>query len=42
MSFGSGVSSPGMGPRGAMERFSSGTDERGQIYNPRVMHRMLF
>ena len=42
MSFGIGVSSPGMGPRGAMERFSSGSDERGQIYNPRVMKRMLF
>jgi len=41
MSFGIGVSNPGMGPRGAMERFSTGTDQRGQIYNKHVMKRML-
>lgn len=41
MGFGIGVSSPGMGPRGAMESFSAGDDQRGQIYNRRVVNRML-
>lgn len=41
MGFGIGVSGAGMGPRGAMESFAAGSDERGQIYNPRVMKRML-
>ncbi len=41
MSFGIGVSSPGMGPRGAMENFAGGDEKRGQIYNPHVVQRML-
>ncbi|MEE4193996.1 MAG: ABC transporter ATP-binding protein [Anaerolineae bacterium] len=40
MGFGIGVSSPGMGPRGAMRRFSGDEDE-GQIFNKRVVARML-
>jgi ATP-binding cassette subfamily B multidrug efflux pump len=41
MGFGIGVSSPGMGPRGAMENFAAGEEERGTIYNRRVVVRML-
>ncbi|HPH97723.1 MAG TPA: ABC transporter ATP-binding protein [Anaerolineaceae bacterium] len=41
MGFGIGVSSPGMGPRGAMENFAASDDRRGQIFNGRVMKRML-
>ncbi len=41
MGFGIGVSSPGMGPRGALEDFSSGQDTRGQVFNRRVVLRML-
>lgn len=40
MGFGIGVSSPGMGPRGAMRRFS-GNEEEGKIYNKHVVARML-
>jgi len=40
MSFGIGVSGAGMGPRSAIEDFAA-PDQRGQIYNPRVMKRML-
>lgn len=41
MSFGIGVSSPGMGPRNAMETFAEGDGQRGRIYNQRVISRML-
>jgi ATP-binding cassette, subfamily B, multidrug efflux pump len=41
MSFGIGVSGTGMGPRNAMETFAEGGDQRGQVYNPRVVRRML-
>ena len=41
MSFGIGVSGPGMGPRNAMETFAEGGDQGGQVYNPRVVRRML-
>ena len=41
MSFGIGVSSSGMGPRNAMETFAEGVDKRGQVYNRRVVTRML-
>lgn len=41
MGFGIGVSSPGMGPRGALDQFSAGDDKRGQVYNPRVVARLL-
>ncbi len=40
MSFGIGVSGMGMGPRNAMQTFA-GDDQRGQVYNPRVIRRML-
>lgn len=40
MGFGIGVSSPGMGPRGAMRNFA-GNEEEGQIFNKRVITRML-
>jgi ABC-type multidrug transport system fused ATPase/permease subunit len=41
MSFGIGVSGAGMGPRNAMETFAEGGDTRGQVYNRRVLSRML-
>ena len=41
MSFGIGVSGSGMGPRNAMETFAEGGDQHGQVYNQRVMSRML-
>ena len=41
MSFGIGVSSPGMGPRGAMENFAEGDGKGGQVFNRRVVVRML-
>ncbi len=41
MGFGIGVSNPGMGPRGALDRFSGGEDERGQVFNPKVVSRLL-
>jgi ABC-type multidrug transport system fused ATPase/permease subunit len=41
MGFGIGVSGSGMGPRGAMESFAAGDDKGGQIYNRRVVTRML-
>lgn len=41
MGFGIGVSGAGMGPRNAMESFSGGDDQRGKIYNRRVVQRML-
>jgi ATP-binding cassette, subfamily B, multidrug efflux pump len=41
MGFGIGVSGSGMGPRGALDSFAHGGDTPGQIYNPRVVTRML-
>jgi ABC-type multidrug transport system fused ATPase/permease subunit len=41
MGFGIGVSNPGMGPRGIIEQFSGGTDTRGQVFNRRVVVRLL-
>jgi len=41
MGFGIGVSSPNMGPRGALDQFSQGEDERGAMFNRRVVVRML-
>ena len=41
MGFGIGVSHPGMGPRGALDHFSSGQDTRGQVFNRRVLVRLL-
>ena len=40
MGFSIGVSGSGMGPRGALEGFAS-SDNRGKIYNPHVVRRML-
>ncbi len=40
MSFGIGVSGMGMGPRNVMQTFA-GNEQRGQVYNPRVIRRML-
>ncbi len=41
MGFGIGVSSPGMGPRGALDQFSTGEDRGGQVYDQRVIVRLL-
>lgn len=42
MGFGIGVSSPGMGPRGALDQFSGGEeDRRGVVFNRNVVARML-
>ena len=41
MGFGIGVSGAGMGPRGAIENFAEGGDQHGQIFNRRVVTRML-
>jgi ATP-binding cassette subfamily B multidrug efflux pump len=41
MGFGIGVSNPGMGPRGALDRFSGGENERGQVFNPKVVSRLF-
>ena len=41
MGFGIGVSSPGMGPRGALDSFATETDERGKVFNRRVVVRLL-
>ena len=41
MGFGIGVSSPGMGPRGALDQFSTGEDRGGQVYDQRVFIRLL-
>ncbi len=41
MGFGIGVSSPGMGPRSALDSFSSGEDRRGVAFNPHVVSRLL-
>ncbi len=41
MGFGIGVSSPGMGPRGALESFSSGEDSKGKVFDRHIMRRLL-
>jgi ATP-binding cassette subfamily B multidrug efflux pump len=41
MGFGIGVSSPGMGPRGALGSFSAGEDRRGAAFNRHVVSRLL-
>ena len=41
MGFGIGVSSSGMGPRNVMETFAEGDGKRGQVYDQRVVTRML-
>ena len=41
MAFNIGVSNPGMGPRGAFERFAEHGDTRGQVFNRRVVVRLL-
>ena len=41
MGFGIGVSGSGMGPRNAMESFAEGDGKRGQVFNQRVVTRML-
>ncbi len=42
MGFGIGVSNPGMGPRGALDSFSGGEeDRRGAVFNRAVVKRML-
>ena len=35
MGFGIGASGFGMGPRGALENFAGGEDERGKVFNRR-------
>ncbi len=42
MGFGIGGSGTGgMGPRSALDQFSAGQDTRGQVFNPRVVSRLL-
>lgn len=41
MSFSIGSVTPEMGPRGALENFGSKEFEGGEVYNPRVVRRML-
>lgn len=41
MGFGIGVSNPGMGPRGVLDSFSAGEDQRGLAFNPRVVSRLF-
>jgi ABC-type multidrug transport system fused ATPase/permease subunit len=41
MGFGIGVSNPGMGPRGTLGHFAAGQEAHGQIFNPRVVMRLL-
>jgi ATP-binding cassette subfamily B multidrug efflux pump len=41
MGFGIGVSGPSMGPRGALDTFSGGEKERGEVFNPHVVSRLL-
>ncbi len=41
MSFGIGVSSPNMGPRGALEGFAVDSEERGKFYDHNVVRRLL-
>jgi ABC-type multidrug transport system fused ATPase/permease subunit len=41
MGFGIGLSNPGMGPRGTLSKFATGQETRGQIFNPRVVLRLI-
>lgn len=41
MSFSIGSVSPGMGPRGALDRFGNTDGAVGEVYNPQVVRRML-
>ena len=41
MGFGIGVSSPGMGPRNALDQFSGGQETRGKVFNRQVVVRLL-
>lgn len=41
MGFGIGVSSPGMGPRGALEDFSNGVEPQDQVFDRHVLRRLL-
>ncbi|MGE5222550.1 MAG: ABC transporter ATP-binding protein [Omnitrophica WOR_2 bacterium] len=41
MGFGIGVSNPGMGPRGVLDHFSGGQETPGQVFNRRVVGRLL-
>lgn len=41
MGFGVGVSGPGMGPRGLLHDFAKGEDQRGAVFNRRVVVRLL-
>jgi len=41
MSFSIGSASPGMGPRHALDHFGSGERQAGEVFNPRVVVRML-
>src|SRR5574340_697311 len=41
MGFGIGVTSSSMGPRGVLEDFSSGQDERGKVFDRHIVSRML-
>jgi ABC-type multidrug transport system fused ATPase/permease subunit len=41
MGFGIGTGGLGMGPRGALDKFSGGEDSRGQVFNRRVVVRLL-
>ena len=41
MGFSIGVSNPGMGPRGALNQFSAEQEGGGQVFNQRVVQRLL-
>lgn len=41
MGFGIGVSNPGMGPRGVLNDFAGGQETPGQVFNRRVVARLL-
>jgi ABC-type multidrug transport system fused ATPase/permease subunit len=41
MGFGIGVSTPGMGPRGALDQFSTGEQRGGQVYDQKIVGRLL-
>ena len=41
MSFSIGSASPGMGPRSAMETFGSTSEKGGDVFNKKVVSRML-
>jgi ABC-type multidrug transport system fused ATPase/permease subunit len=41
MSFSIGPATPGMGPRSALDHFGSTNQQSGEVYNPKVVRRML-